>query len=258
MNSDYILNLQKIASMYNVDEGLNALGKKDLTLEQKVNATRVLGSAIHGSPDSFLNEADVHTANEAQNYQQVHQESVEEAVGKYKGQILDDYVGVINQLFKENFEKNKSEVSKMEEFKKASDEEKKAMLKNLQRQLIIEGLKNLLLDLELNDKYKEDEDLVESFKQYKTLRDKEDPTEVLEGYVKQRQLSSNAVNNTYLRNRSGKIKSDMLEIYAQVAASKLLNENGSIDKEKLGKAFDTVESYKAMTRFAAQKYQPQH
>lgn len=257
MNENYILNLQKIASMNAVDFGLKELNKKDLSLEQKVMYNKVLGQTILGSPDAFLNEVDSHVANEAQNYQETWKQSVEDAVEEYKGKILDDYFSIISQGLENAFEQSKTEIEKSEEFQKVSDVEKKIILKNAKKGAVIEGLKSVLLSLEMNKDYKGDEDLVESFNQYKALKDSDEPTDILQGYVKQRKLSSNAVNNTYLRNNSGKIKNHMMDVYAQVAASKLMKEDGSVDKEKLGKAFDNVNSYKLMASQVYGDYQRQ-
>lgn len=253
--NDYLLGLQKIGAMYNVDSSLKRLSNKEgLKLEDRVRLIQGLGQTIQGNPDFLKNETDVAVGNEAMHYQETGKNGVEEAVKAYKGRIAEDYVGVINENIAANLDKTKTDIEKNKDYQKLDGDKKKIVLEQSLREVTIGVIKQFLSDLKLNKDYKEDEELVDAYNLYNTLKDNDDQNDIVGMYVNEHNLSSNAVNNTFLKNNYKNLKKENLEVYASVVASKLLDKDGKVDAEKLGKAFDSVDSYKAMSPYVAQKY----
>ena len=248
--NNYLLNLQKIRAMHNVDSSLKGLSKEGLKLEDRVRLTQELGQTIHGSPDFLLNETPEAVGNEVMHYQEAGKNGVEEAVGKYKGKILEDYVGIVSDNLAINLERAKTEIEKDKNYQKLDETKKKDVLEQNLREVSIEVIKQFLANLKLNEAYEEDKELVDAYKMYNALNESNDQNEIVGMYVRDKKLSSNAVNNTFLRNNYKGLK----EVYARVVASRLLNKDGKVDAEKLGKAFDSVDSYKAMSPIVDQKY----
>lgn len=254
--NNYLLNLQKIGAMHKVDSSLNGLNKEGLKLEDRVRLRQGLGQTIQGNPDFLLNETPEHVGNETMHYQEAYKKGVEEAVKTYKGKILEDYVSVINENIAANLNKVKTDIEKDKNYQKLDEDKKKVVLEQNLREITIQVIKQFLADLKLNKDYKEDKELVDAYSMYNALNESNDQDEIVGMYVKNKKLSSNAVNNTFLRNNYKGLKEESLDVYARVVVSRLLDKNGKVDAEKLGKAFDSVDSYKAMSPYVAQKYSP--
>jgi len=200
-------------------------------------ASTILSKVISNGdiPELLLNATPQALKHEVDKYKEQHSKEFDQAYQSSRQELLELYSQNIN-IIKERLTKK---VMESEEAKKLSDELKQESI----ALSMYENLGQLLLSLELNPEYKEDNELVESYKKMKAL-DEAKPEELsgktADALTGMYGLSRNARN---LMHDWTPYSNQVRSIYGRMLAKKLLNDNLELNKDKFDKAFGTRDNY---------------